>query len=288
MSGAAGIAAAKNRRSKPDPNQKPIVSCSSKSGNCPLPTNNTKTQPLQSRGSSVLDEYSMQITGPMPLMHVIKVHEMRLNKIDEKLSQVQTQTQAASRSAQQLTPVQPTVMQPAVTQAAGCDEECYERLSSLEEKIHMLEEVIMNLQLTLTNVQSFAMETSLAMMKLQKQIPASAPLTPVLTTAAAPASLASASLAPASLAPASLVVEPVSLEPTPLASVSLVVEPASLAPASLAPASLASVSLAVEPAPLASVSLAVAPAANKKVTNNKKAEPVDRKVTLDIAEYTCG
>ena len=282
MSGAAGIAAAKNRRSKPDPNQKPIVSCSSKSGNCPLPTNNTKTQPLQSRGSSVLDEYSMQITGPMPLMHVIKVHEMRLNKIDEKLSQTQTQMQSASRSAQQLTPVQPTVMQPAVTQAAGCDEECYERLSSLEEKIHMLEEVIMNLQLTLTNVQSFAMETSLAMMKLQKQIPASAPLTPVLTPAPAPASLAPAPLAPASLAPA-----PALLAPAPaVAPVSLVVEPVSLAvepaPLALAPAV---VSEAVAPAPLAP---AVATAANKKVTNNKKAEPVDRKVTLDIAEYTCG
>ena len=271
MSGAAGIAAAKNRRSKPDPNQKPIVSCSSKSGNCPLPTNNTKTQPLQSRGSSVLDEYSMQITGPMPLMHVIKVHEMRLNKIDEKLSQVQTQTQAASRSAQQLAPVQPTVTQPAVIQAAGCDEECYERLSSLEEKIHMLEEVIMNLQLTLTNVQSFAMETSLAMMKLQKQIP-------VIVPATAPASPALAPTSPA-LAPAPAEVEPVSL----------VVEPASLAPASLAPAPLVVTPAAVAPLTVVSEAVTpVAPAANKKVTNNKKAEPVDRKVTLDIAEYTCG
>jgi len=260
MSGAAGIAAAKNRRSKPDPNQKPIVSCSSKSGNCPLPTNNTKTQSLQARGSSVLDEYSMQITGPMPLMHVIKVHEMRLNKIDEKLSQVQTQ--GASRSAQQLAPVQPTVTQPAAIQAAGCDEECYERLSSLEEKIHMLEEVIMNLQLTLTNVQSFAMETSLAMMKLQKQIPEIVPATAPASPAVAPAPT-----------PTSLVVAPDPVEVTPVVveSAPLVVESAPLAPAPLAPAPLV-----------------VAPAANKKVTNNKKAEPVDRKVTLDIAEYTCG
>jgi len=35
----------------------------------------------------------------------------------------------------------------------------------------MLEEVIMNLQLTLTNVQSFTMETSIAMLKLQNQTP---------------------------------------------------------------------------------------------------------------------
>jgi uncharacterized coiled-coil protein SlyX len=271
MSGAAGIAAAKNRRSKPDPNQKPIVSCSSKSGNCPLPTNNTKTQSLQTRGASVLDENSMQITGPMPLVHVLKVHEQRLNKIDEKLSQTQSQMQAASRSAQQFAPVPPAVMQAATIQAAGCDQECYERLSSLEEKIHMLEEVIMNLQLTLTNVQSFAMETSLAMMKLQKQIPAIVPATAPASPAVAPAPT-----------PTSLVVAPAPVEVTPV-----VVESAPIVVES-APLVVESAPLVVESAPLAPAPLVVAPAANKKVTNNKKAEPVDRKVTLDIAEYTCG
>jgi uncharacterized coiled-coil protein SlyX len=284
MSGAAGIAAAKNRRSKPDPNQKPIVSCSSKSGNCPLPTNNTKTQSLQTRGASVLDENSMQITGPMPLVHVLKVHEQRLNKIDEKLSQTQSQMQAASRSAQP--PVmQAAVMQPATIQAAGCDQECYERLSSLEEKIHMLEEVIMNLQLTLTNVQSFAMETSLAMMKLQKQIPAIVPATAPASPAVAPAPT------PTSLvvAPAPVEVTPVVVESAPLVveSAPVVVESAPLVVES-APLVVESAPLVVESAPLAPAPLVVAPAANKKVTNNKKAEPVDRKVTLDIAEYTCG
>ena len=84
MSGAAGIAAAKNRRSKPDPNQKPIISCSSKTGSCPLPPG-SKTP--SSKAANVVDTESLQITGPMPLMQVLKVHEQRLNKIDEKLNQ---------------------------------------------------------------------------------------------------------------------------------------------------------------------------------------------------------
>ena len=163
MSGEAGIAAAKNRRSKPDPNQKPIISCSSKTGSCPLPPG-SKTP--SSKAANVVDTESLQITGPMPLMQVLKVHEQRLNKIDEKLNQKlssQSQPEQAIVCKQQ-------------TQAV-CDTECYDRISDLEEKIKMLEEVIMNLQLTLTNVQSFAMETSLAMMKLQKQLP-TAPVSP--------------------------------------------------------------------------------------------------------------
>ena len=40
--------------------------------------------------------------------------------------------------------------------------------SRAQSKVKMLEEVIMNLQLTVTNVQSFAMETNLSLTKLQK------------------------------------------------------------------------------------------------------------------------
>lgn len=55
----------------------------------------------------------------------------------------------------------------------------------------MLEEVIMNLQLTLTNVQSFAMETSLAMLKLQntqntQNTQTSRPVTPPAAAIASP------------------------------------------------------------------------------------------------------
>jgi hypothetical protein len=182
MSGAASIAAAKNRRTKPDPNQKPIISCSTKpSGPSPpgskLQQNSLKSA-AASASASVFDEESLQITGPMPLLQVLKVHEQRLNKLDEKLAQKQ--------AIVPLSLIAPT--QQCIVEAQGCDEECYDRLQTLEEKIQMLEEVIMNLQLTLTNVQSFAMETSLAMLKLQntQNTQTSRPVTPPAATITTP------------------------------------------------------------------------------------------------------
>jgi hypothetical protein len=60
----------------------------------------------------------------------------------------------------------------------------------------------MNLQLTLTNVQSFAMETSLAMLKLQNQISATpVPATPVPATPV-PATPVPATPVPATPVPA--------------------------------------------------------------------------------------
>jgi hypothetical protein len=179
MSGAAGIAAAKNRRSKPDPNQKPIISCSSKSGSsCPLPPGSkTSNKSL----STPFDEESLQIKGPMHLMQVLQVHEQRLNKIDYKLNHQTSLLQKTTSVPQAVcVPAQVCVAE----EGQGCDAECYDRISTLEEKVHMLEEVIMNLQLTLTNVQSFAMETSLAMLKLQNQTQPATPTTslPVVST----------------------------------------------------------------------------------------------------------
>jgi uncharacterized coiled-coil protein SlyX len=111
----------------------------------------------------------------MHLVQVLHVHEQRLNKIDDKLNQ---QMQSAI-SPQAIFTAPPECVQ----EGQACDAECYDRISALEEKVQMLEEVIMNLQLTLTNVQSFAMETSLAMMKLQNQVSAApVPATPVPAT----------------------------------------------------------------------------------------------------------
>jgi len=183
MSGAASISAAKNRRTKPDPNQRPIISCSSKSGACPLPQE-SKTISSNKSATGGIDEESLKITGPLHFMQVLNIHEQRLNKMDDKWSQqmtIQAETQISQLQA----------FEPDQTQA--CDAECYDRLSALEEKIQMLEEVIMNLQLTLTSVQNFAMETSLAMMKIQKQIdtPLSIPpLLPVTLTMPVPESVA--------------------------------------------------------------------------------------------------
>ena len=178
MSGAASIAAAKNRRTKADPNQKPIISCSSKSGSaCPLPPG-SKTS--KSTPPTLFDEESLQIKGPMHLMQVLHVHEQRLNKIDDKINQrlALPQQVCAPQQVQLFAP-----QQVCLEEGQACDAECYDRISALEEKVQMLEEVIMNLQLTLTNVQSFAMETSLAMMKLQNQLTATHSVsTPLVTT----------------------------------------------------------------------------------------------------------
>ena len=174
MSGAAGIAAAKNRRSKPDPNQKPIISCSTKPGSCPMPA------PKKAVGGNTLyDEESLQITGPMHVMQAIMVHEQRLNKIDTRLGQQQAFIQPSTLAS----------LPEQTCDSQACDAECYDRLSALEEKVQMLEEVIMNLQLTLTNVQSFAMESSLAMMKLQNQVAATpAPAAPTVSFLSVPVS----------------------------------------------------------------------------------------------------
>jgi hypothetical protein len=171
MSGAASIAAAKNRRTKADPNQKPVISCSSKSGSCPLPGGNKVVSTPR-----LIDEESLQIKGPMHVMQVLHVHEQRLNKIDDKIKQ---QMQFAISPQAVFTAPQECIQE----EGQACDAECYDRISALEEKVQMLEEVIMNLQLTLTNVQSFAMETSLAMLKLQNQVSATpVPATPVPAT----------------------------------------------------------------------------------------------------------
>ena len=174
MSGAASIAAAKNRRTKPDPNQKPIISCSSKSGSsCPLPNATKMSSP-----PSLFDEESLQIKGPMHIMQVLHVHEQRLNKIDDKLNKKLTESHQVFAPPQVFAP-----QQLCVQEGQACDAECYDRISTLEEKVQMLEEVIMNLQLTLANVQSFAMETSLAMMKLQNQLTVTPSVTtPMVTT----------------------------------------------------------------------------------------------------------
>jgi len=158
MSGAAGIAAAKNRRSRADPTRAPIVDCNSKNGSCPPKGNN---QQQQNRSTSLptimedklVDPITMKILGPMPTPQVLKVHEQRLNRIDEQLSKGVTSA----------LPVQ----QQSINSSSS--EEYKKQIEEMEEKIHMLEEVIMNLQLTITNVQGFAMETNLAMMKIKRE-----------------------------------------------------------------------------------------------------------------------
>jgi len=158
MSGAAGIAAAKNRRSKPDPNKRPIIDCNSVNGSCPPKGNNQQQQNRSIQLPTIMedklvDPITMKILGPMPTPQVLKVHEQRLNRIDEQLSQGINSSVPAQQQ----------------TINSSSSEEYKRQIEGMEEKIRMLEEVIMNLQLTITNVQGFAMETNLTMMKIKRE-----------------------------------------------------------------------------------------------------------------------
>ena len=158
MSGAAGISAAKNRRSRQAPNQPPNINCSNVNGSCPTPSNRGQVSQNGNKSlytmpdDSLLDKTTLQILGPMPPVQVLKIHEQRLNKIDERLNQGQ------SSESSNLQPIE----------EGNFSSEYYDKIDELESKVKMLEEVIMNLQLTVTNVQSFAMETNLSLTKLQK------------------------------------------------------------------------------------------------------------------------
>ena len=156
MSAAAGIAAAKNRRSKTEPNQKnqlpPPVSCSSKNKSCPLPStpkNAQKTVPHVE--NKMVDPVSLQILGPMAPVQILRLHEQRLNQFDEKLNQVFAQERCQKSGDED---------------DEECKEECFSRIGMLESKLGMLEEVIMTLQNKLTIAQNFAMETNMSVMKL--------------------------------------------------------------------------------------------------------------------------
>ena len=158
MSGAAGIAAAKNRRSKPDPNKRPTIDCNSVNGSCPPKSNNQQQQNRSIQLPTIMedklvDPISMKILGPMPTPQVLKIHEQRLNRIDEQLSQGITSAVPAQQQ----------------TINSSSSEEYKTQFEGMEDKIRMLEEVIMNLQLTITNVQGFAMETNLTMMKIKRE-----------------------------------------------------------------------------------------------------------------------
>jgi hypothetical protein len=183
MSGAAGIAAAKNRRARQDPTKKPIIDCNTLNGSCSI-QDKSKSQ-LQSKNIQQpihqnIDSVSMKITGPVPIHNILQVHEQRLNRIEDATPTIRVESFQQERNE---TPF---------------PEEYIKKITEFEEKIHILEEVIMNLQLTITSVQGFAMETNLALMKIKKAQDESA--------AAAAASAAPASAAPAPAAHAVTVV----------------------------------------------------------------------------------
>ena len=167
MSGAAGLSAAKNRRSKSDPNQKqlpPPISCG-KNGSCPPQkqaqnSNNSKTAILPTKVSDLVEPNSLKILGPLPPVEILKLHEQRLNRFDERLTNLSSQCSSGQ-------------FEQPIEQLSAIDEseidDCFTRLEHLESKVGMLEEVIMTLQNKLTIAQNFAMETNLSMTQLVKK-----------------------------------------------------------------------------------------------------------------------
>jgi hypothetical protein len=191
MSGAAAIAAAKNRRGKSDNSTRfpPPTSCSLPNKISPPGPVNTRAMPragsvssstsaakeqLAAPLSNLVDPTTLQILGPMPPAQILKYHEQRLNRFDEKMQQFLAQ---GSQVQGQCSTVQMPISQMQVSQMQGPDviseveEECFSRIGDLESKLAMLEEVIMNLQNKLTVVQNFTMETNLDVSKL-KNLPA--------------------------------------------------------------------------------------------------------------------
>ena len=188
MSGAAAIAAAKNRRGKSDNSTRfppPTSSCSASNKNCPPAPVSTRAIPrsgsvssstsssaslasssakeqLAAPLSNLVDPTTLQILGPMPPAQILKYHEQRLNRFDEKMKQCFAQ---GSQVQGQCSTVPLQVQGPDVI--SEIEEECFTRIGDLESKLAMLEEVIMNLQNKLTVVQNFTMETNLDVSKLK-------------------------------------------------------------------------------------------------------------------------
>jgi len=161
MSGAAAIAAAKNRRGRTEPNQKqlpPPISCG-KNSNGPSQAQKSaqsKSVVTTQSMSDLVDPTSLQILGPMPPVQILRLHEQRLNKFDERISQLSTNFQPS------------TLLEMSTVDESELDD-CFTRIETLESKLAMLEEVIMTLQNKLTIAQNFAMETNMSMTALIKK-----------------------------------------------------------------------------------------------------------------------
>jgi len=161
MSGAAAIAAAKNRRGRTEPNQKqlpPPVSCGKNSNGPSQAQKSAQGKSLVTPQSTtdLVDPTSLQILGPMPPVQILRLHEQRLNKFDERISQLSTNFQPS------------TLLEMSTVDESELDD-CFTRIETLESKLAMLEEVIMTLQNKLTIAQNFAMETNMSMTALIKK-----------------------------------------------------------------------------------------------------------------------
>jgi len=152
MSGAAAIAAAKNRRGRETFSRfsEPAITCSNVNNKPSKPSQqiqNKTVSSTQPTTQSNLDQENLRILGPMNPVQIMQIHEKRMNLLDEKIKNMNTNNDSKNESQ------------------VIDDSENTSKIKVLEEKLYIMEQVIMNLQLTLTNVQNFAIETNLELSK---------------------------------------------------------------------------------------------------------------------------
>jgi hypothetical protein len=196
MSGAAAIAAAKNRRGKTEPAPKsgsassrlpaPVqtrqpTACSRTDAppnkkNAPTPTPVANVNANAQAHNSVNKE-SLQITGPMHPIQILTLHEQRMNRFDERLNKALQDLQIGAADT-----VITSQQKLEDERNEEYFEECFSRLDTIEAKLNMLEDVIGNIQNKLTNVQNFMIETNLAVVKLNKLTEIAAAATTVSIT----------------------------------------------------------------------------------------------------------
>jgi hypothetical protein len=220
MSGAAAIAAAKNRRGREDHNQRFsqfVQKCSdAKGAACPIVTparNNTVRNIITDRAlpppqltaptvdpsaNGEFDKNTLRILKPLQPLQVIQIHEQRFNKMDDTLKVQMSDLSERLKTIEQTPAVEVPV---AESNKAVVD--------GLEEKISILEEVIVNLQMDLAKMQNFAIEVNTTLLKIMNErVIVSVPISPLPVIEPTPAVVEPAH------EPMPALVEPVP-EPTP-------------------------------------------------------------------------
>lgn len=162
MSGAAAIAAAKNRRGRSDmPSQNQVISQQRPPQTCsrgPTPQQQTRQPQPQSRQLPQQPNSNEQ-QRPMNPLQILSNHESRLNTFDKSIIELQN-------SINQLATLVTTKKDPVVV-APSQENLLSNESGSMMERVSLLEEMFHHLKEDIFRVQTFAMETNLAFLKYQ-------------------------------------------------------------------------------------------------------------------------
>lgn len=156
MSGAAALAAAKNRRGRSDtPSQNQVVSKQPQQNKSAIPSPPSRPPPQPQPQPNINVNNNEQQRSINPL-HILSNHELRLNSFDKSFTELQN-------SINHLTTLVTTKKEPVVT--CTQDNSFMNENSKLIERVSLLEEMFHHLKEDIFRVQTFAMETNLAFLK---------------------------------------------------------------------------------------------------------------------------